>query len=117
MAFAAKKASPVAYVRGSFWIARRIATLLDQGREASWAVRAAAVHRRSALTTGLNYIYKYREGVPFHRQKGTVSPSRGYRFTVPRGYRFTVDNLRNPQGYSLPLDEGYPGLHRGTTFG
>ena len=92
-------------------------TRLDQGREASWTVRAAAVHRRSALTTGLNYIYKYRKGVPFHRQKGTVSPSRGYRFTVPRGYRFTVDNLRNPQGYSLPLDEGYPGLHRGATFG
>ena len=43
-------------------------------------------------TTLLLLYYYYKEG-------GTVSPSRGYRFTVqgvpfhrPGGYRFTVDN-------------------------
>jgi hypothetical protein len=49
--------------KGPLPLARWKASRPDQGRKASWAVRVAAVHRRSALTTGLAiHTHNYREG-------------------------------------------------------
>ena len=71
-----------------------------------WCIDFRVINRKSFLTTGclfINILKTIGRGYRFTVLGGTVSPSRGYRFTVPRGYRFTVDNLIYPQAFKAHL--------------